>query len=761
MVRFKAIFAILYSAIILSAYGQTTSWTISSPGSKVQATIQLADLGGTADYPAGQRLYFSVSVGGPSAYSVVVEPSPMGVVRSDKNFVDGLTFVSESVQRTIDSSYTMITGKRRICRNYCNEKTLTFQSVAPAESLQIVLRAYDDGFAFRYRFPKTNSTQLSITSEATGYKVPASSVMWLLPYNTTADPYAPAYEDIWERNVPVGSGPGVTAKPTDSTWCMPALYKTAAGGWALLWETDVLPTFCNSRLSAASQRVYRIKYPPASEWSLLGAAAPSAPVGTLPWTLPWRVVITGTSPGTILESTLSTDLATPSMLSDVSWIKPGRSSWSWWSDNNSPTIYDSITPFINLAQQMTWEYSCVDAGWNTMTGGTWQSLCAYATAKKVGLTMWYNAGGPFNTLTGTGASPRDKLYDSLTRNTELNTISTAGATGVKIDFWLSDKQAAVKYYFDVFRDAAKYHILVDPHGCTVPRGWQRMYPNLITAEANRGAENYIWYPDDPARFPWQQTMMPFTRNAVASMDWTPVTFTNIANPHVTTYGHELALSVIFESGLQHFADRVSGYQTTTISAGAQTFLKQVPVAWDDTKYVQGYPGSWVVLARQKGNDWYAAGIAGDTARNMTVKLSFLAGPPATYQMTLIADGTTATSFSQSMDTVGSGDSVKINTPLRGGWVAKFLNLVAPVAVRGGADHAPSVNFVAPGKFRIAGETFVVPNAYSGKNVTLSLFSPGGSLLKSAVIDKKVISLRKDFGLSSGVYFVSLKTAKQN
>jgi hypothetical protein len=758
MIRISVIAAILYCFVFSSVFGQT-SWTISSPGDKVKASIQLADLGGAGDYPTGARLYYSVSTGGPSAYSVVVEPSPMGVVRSDKNFVDGLTFVSQSVQKTIDSSYTMVTGKRKICRNYCNEITLTFQTTAPAVSLQIVLRAYDDGFAFRYRFPETNSTALSVTGEATGFKVPAGSVMWLLPYNTTSDAYAPAYEDIWERNVPVGSGPGVTAKPTDSTWCMPALYKTPAGGWALLWETDVLPTYCNSRLSAASQRVYRIKFPPASEWSLLGTAAPSAPVGTLPWTLPWRVVITGTSPGTILESTLSTDLATPSMLSDVSWIKPGRSSWSWWSDNNSPTIYSSITPFIDLAAQMTWEYSCVDAGWNTMTGGTWQQLCTYAAGKKVGINLWYNAGGPFNALSGQGASPRDKLYDSLTRNTELNTISKAGATGVKIDFWLSDKQAAVKYYFDVFRDAAKYHILVDPHGCTIPRGWQRTYPNLITAEANRGAENYIWYAADAARYPWQNTMMPFTRNAVSSMDWTPVTFTNIANPHATTYGHELATSIIFESGLQHFADRVSGYQTTTISTGAQTFLKQVPVTWDNTKYVQGYPGSWVVLARQKGNDWYAAGIAGDTARIMTVKFSFLAVPPASYQMTLIADGATATSFSQSMDTVGSGDSVRITTPLRGGWVAKFLNIVPPVAARGNMADIPIVNQAPRGKFRIAGESFEIPNAYAGKKVALTLYGSSGSLLKSMIVDKKVISLRKDLGLSSGVYFVSLKTVR--
>lgn len=747
----KGILAVMLTAAMISTVLGQTSWSISSPGDKVKGTVQLADLGGTADYPAGSRLYFSVSSGGPTAYSVVVEPSPLGLVRADRNFVDGLSFVSEGQQRTIDSSYAMVTGKRKICRNFCNEKTLTFQTTTAGATLEIVVRAYDDGFAFRYRFPETNTASLSITSEATGFMVPASSVMWLLPYNTTGDAYAPAYEDIWERNVPVGAGPGVTKKPIDSTWCMPALFRTPSGGWALLWETDVLPTYCNSRLSKASQRVYRITFPPANEWPGI-AGATSSPSNTLPWTMPWRVVITGMSPGTILESTLSTDLATPCALSDVSWIKPGRASWSWWSNNTSPTNYGQITPFVDLASTMTWEYSCVDAGWNTMTGGTWQSLVTYAADKNVGITLWYNACGPYNTVITT--APRDKLYDSLARNNEFQTISTAGVKGVKIDFWLSDKQKAVKYYFDVFRDAAKFHLLVDPHGCTIPRGWQRTYPNCITAEANRGAENYIWYSDDAARFPWQNTMMPFTRNAVGSMDWTPVTFTNIANPHSTTYGHELATSIIFESGIQHFADRVTGYATPTITTGVQTFLKQVPVAWDDTKYVQGYPGSWVVLARQKGNDWYAAGIVGDTARTVTVKFSFLQNAPASYRMNLITDGTTATTFSESADTVGSGDSIKVSIPLRGGWAARFTNL-NPVAVSGtrGAEQGPALSTTE--NFRVVGGSFVLPGMYTGKKVLISLFSPGGILLRSAVVDRKIINLKKDFAIPSGIYIVRI------
>jgi alpha-glucosidase len=741
--------------IVLALYtvrGQT-SWTIVSPGDKVKATAQLADLGGQADYLSGKlRLYYSVSAGGPSAYAEVIPPSPMGLVRSDRNFVDSLRFISEGTQRTIDSTYTMIAGKRGICRNYCNENVLTFETSAGGARLELVMRAYDDGFAFRYRFPGTGAAPLTVTSEATGFRVPQGSAGWLLPYNTysTSELYSPSYEDCWRRNVIAGAPVGTTScKPVDGTWCLPALFRTPVGMWALLFESDVSASYCGAHLSAASQLVYRIAFPNANEANNIGEAAPS---WTLPWTMPWRVVITGTSPGTILESTLSTDLASPSAIGDVSWIKPGRSSWSWWSANSSPSSYTALMPFVDLANQMTWEYCLVDAGWQTMTGGTLQSLYSYANSKNVGLFIWYNSGGPINSITAYG--PRDSLYDSTARAREFQKLHTQGAKGVKIDFFISDKQKIMQYYLDIFRDAARYNLMVNIHGCTVPRGWQRTWPNLITAEAVRGAEQYIWSVDDQAKFPWQNTMMPFTRNAVSSMDWTPVTFTNANNsqPHQTTYGHELALSVIFESGVQHFADRVTGYQTSTISAAAQIFLQRVPVAWDDTKYVEGFPGSWVVLARRKGNDWYAAGIAGDTARVMTAHCSFLRVAPASYQLMLIADGATATAFSERVDTVGSGDSITVNVPVRGGWVAKFTDL-NPASV--GAATAVK-QCIAPDHTRFilcADKSLVLPAWFAVGKTAVSVYDLSGRMLRKCLIRARTVHIQRDFSLPQGVYIL--------
>jgi hypothetical protein len=258
-------------------------------------------------------------------------------------------------------------------------------------------------------------------------------------------------------------------------------------------------------------------------------------------------------------------------------------------------------------------------------------------------------------------------------------LSAAGVKGVKIDFFHSDKQWTMRYYLDILKDAAADHLLVDFHGCTIGKGWQRTYPNLMSMEAVRGAEYYKSHATYPPGEPARNTILPFTRNTLMSMDYTPVTFTENRHAHITTYGHELALSIVFESGLQHFADRVSGYSTNTISPAARTFLQQVPVTWDDTKYLLGTPGSFVVLARQKGGDWYIGGINGEeTGRSVAVSLSFLA-PGTTYRMTRIADGASDKTFDEQTGSVASTDSITVPILARGGFVARFTPMLGPNA----------------------------------------------------------------------------------
>jgi hypothetical protein len=227
----------------------------------------------------------------------------------------------------------------------------------------------------------------------------------------------------------------------------------------------------------------------------------------------------------------------------------------------------------------------------------------------------------------------------------------------------------IKYYLDILEDAARFQMMVYFHGCIVPRGWERTYPNLMTCEAVRGAEWYNNTPDFTMPAPAHNATLPFTRNVVGSMDYTPVTFTNSQYPHITSYGHELALSVLFESGIQHMADRPEGYYT--LPDAAKTFLKNVPNAWDDTKLLDGYPGKDVIIARRKGNNWYLGGInAEQREKRKTITFAFLPGG-VKYKLTLIADGNHDKDFSTQYFVVDKSGSVDVKLLRRGGFAASL------------------------------------------------------------------------------------------
>lgn len=631
-----------------------TSWTIVSPGDVVRATIELSDKGGTSGFPAGERLYYTVRAGGPSAYTTVMEASPLGITRSDRDFVEGLSLHEATAPVLSDESYTMLTGKKSHIRNAATTRVLMFRS--GASMLALELRAHDTGFAFRYRFPESSTTPHTVTGEATGFALPAGSRAWMLPYDA-AGMYTPAYESYWQSDIAAG-----TPSSPAPGWCFPALFRTPSNHWLLLGDTDVSGTYFAAHLEAtAAGNVYRIALPLADEANGLGS---TRPVSTLPWTTAWRMVIAGPSPAAIVESTLATDLARPSVVAGTSWIRPGRASWSWWINDSNPTSYAANTAFVDLAQAMTWEYSLIDAGWQEMAGGRGlRELQAYAAARDVGLLLWYNSGGPHNSVS---VLPRDRMHDAPSRRAELQSIQELGVRGIKVDFFHSDKPWMMQYFEELLRDAAEFQLLANFHGATIPRGWQRTYPHLMTAEAVRGAEMYKYDGDYPAEQARRNTLLPFTRNAVASMDFTPVTFTNQAHPHVTTFAHELALSVVFESGIQHFADQVSAY--ASLPPGPRSFLQKVPVAWDDTRYVEGIPGQWVVLARRKGSRWYVAGIGGDAqARELSLTLSFLG--TGDYDAVVISDGASSTSFAQRAEVLTAASALAVSLSPRGGFVA--------------------------------------------------------------------------------------------
>jgi hypothetical protein len=299
-----------------------------------------------------------------------------------------------------------------------------------------------------------------------------------------------------------------------------------------------------------------------------------------------------------------------------------------------------------------------------MDNGTIHDVLRHAKSKNVGVLLWYNSGGPHNIVT---EKPRDCFTYKEVRRFEFEMLQKWGVKGVKEDFFQSDKQDVMGVYHGIMQDAADYQIMVNFHGCTLPRGWSRTWPHLMSMEAIRGAECYIFDPKHPDAAPGQNTISPFTRNVVGPMDYTPVAFTAHNNPHKTTYAHELALCALFESGWVHFADKPEAY--LGLPAEPKEFLKQVPAAWDDTRFVAGYPGRFVVLARRKGDTWYLAGVNGlSQPRTEQLKLGAWLGQGA-FEMVKISDGADARSFSSEKTTFTAGQEIPVKLLPYGGFVA--------------------------------------------------------------------------------------------
>jgi len=633
------------------------TWSLSSPDGKVAITVRLANLNGTADYPPGRRLYYNVTYGTGSDAVNVLERSPLGIARDDVEFVDGLKFTGADAPETVRDEYTMTTGKCKHCLDIGRQQVLHF--AAPGgQTLELWIRAYDDGVALRYRFPETDSTPRRVTRELTGFALPAEARCWMMPYDKPGK-YTPAYEVYYQADLPAG-----TAAPQPWGWALPALYHVGdEQTWALITETGLEANCFGARLeSDAPHGVYRIRMPEPDDGNGTGSVQPQS---TLPWATPWRLIILGRGLGPIVESTLVTSLAPPSIVKQTDWIRPGRVAWSWWSDQDSPKDYNKLKKFVDLAAEMHWEYTLVDANWTIMKHGCLDDLVKYAKWRKVGVLLWYNSGGPHNIVS---ERPRGMMYFPSIRKEELKRLADWGVKGVKVDFFQSDKQDVISLYHAICRDAAEAKIMVNFHGCTIPRGWQRTYPHLMTMEAVRGEECYIFDGAYPERAPAYNTILPFTRNAIGSMDHTPVAFTNNRYPHRTTYAHELALAVVFESGWLHFADSAESYRS--LPWGVKDYLKKVPVDWDQTRFITGYPGRHVVIARRKGREWYVGGINGQAAETtVQVPLSFL--PAGKFKMVRITDGRTGRQFRSDKKTVTREQTITFTMKPFGGFALRF------------------------------------------------------------------------------------------
>ena len=627
-----------------------------SPNGEVKLTVMLAPADGQGSTSAVRKLFYRVESGAEGVRAVVLDRSLLGLRLHGQDFVEGLQFASAQPQKLVEEAYTLLHGKRRECHNRANQLSLAFRN-ATGLPLEVDFRAYDDGAAFRYRLPSGLAGPQTLESEATEFALGQKAKIWCAP-SDKASTYSPAYETYYENEIASD-----TPSPTGFGWSFPLLFRTEdSQHWGLITEAGVVTNFCGTRLgSKPTNGVYSIALPDPAEGNGQGSAQPSS---VLPWEMPWRVIILGRSLAPIVESTLVTDVNPPSRLSDTSWIRPGRVAWSWWSDNPSPKDGAKQKKFVDLAAEMGWEYVLVDANWTIMDNGTIHDVLRYAKQKGVGILLWYNSGGPHNVVT---EKPRDCLTYAPVRQFELDMLREWGVKGIKVDFFQSDKQDVMGLYQGILQDSADKHIMMNFHGCTLPRGWERTYPHLMSTEAVRGEECYIFDPKFPERAPVQNTITPFTRNVVGPMDYTPVSLSDNRYPRLNTSVHELALAVLFESGWVHFADKAESY--LSLPPVPKQFLKEVPVAWDDTRFVEGYPGQSVTLARRKGEAWYLVGVNGE---NRPRSARIQPGDwlkRGRYELTTIGDAVEAHGFDCATRPWEAGQSFEVKMAPRGGFVA--------------------------------------------------------------------------------------------
>jgi hypothetical protein len=373
--------------------------------------------------------------------------------------------------------------------------------------------------------------------------------------------------------------------------------------WLLISETGLTRNYCGTRLASTwLSPEYTVAFPDPLEHFQHGAVAPQ---GTLPWTTPWRVVVVGDLQ-TIVESTLGTDLATPPPpSSDVSVDWPGKASWSWPLLKDESIEFETQRRFVDYAASMGWRYTLVDALWDQQIGfDGLQKLVDYASERDVRILVWYNSAGDWNS---TYQTPRGQLLTHESRMREFERLADIGVAGLKVDFFGGDGQSVMAYYQDILDDAARFGLVMNFHGATLPRGWHRTYPNLMTMEAVRGLEFVTFEQKNAEDEATLSAMLPFTRNVFDPMDFTPVVLDSIPGiERRTSSAFELALSVLFTSGIQHYAEIPEGM--AGVPTFVRQFLREVPGIWDDVRFVDGYPGEFVVLARRNAERWFVAGI---------------------------------------------------------------------------------------------------------------------------------------------------------
>lgn len=604
--------------------------TFTSPDGQVQVTIN--DENGTPNY--------SVKY----ASSEFLKSSPLGLHTNIGDYSKNLSMTAFDTKK-VEDHYDLRNIKQSHVDYEATEAVASFTQNGK-KVMDVIFRVSNRDVAYRYHIYKKGDTKVCvINEEASGFSLPEGTTTFLCPQSKPMGGFArtsPSYETSYTLDDSMGKngwGEG---------YSFPCLFKIPDKGWALISETGVDGRYVASRLLNVKDGLYRIGFPQQGECNGWGSTSASV---SLPFDTPWRTITVGTTLANIVETTVPFDLVSPKYKASQEYVY-GKGSWSWIIGMDSSCNYDEQKRYIDFSAAMGYQTVLIDALWDVQIGyDKMEELARYGKSKGVGLFLWYNSNGNWNDAP---QSPLGKMNDSHIRRQEMAWMKKAGIKGIKVDFFGGDKQNMMQLYEDILADANDYGIMVIFHGCTLPRGWERMFPSYVASEAVLASENLHFSQGSCDAEAMNACIHPFVRNTVGSMDFGGSTLNKYYNAdnkrgsqRRTSDVCALSTAVLFQSCVQHFA--LAPNNLTDAPSWAVDFMKNVPTTWDEVKFVDGYPGKYVIIARRSGNTWYVAGVNAEKTA-LTKKIT----------LPMLNAGATAKMYSDDAQLNGSVKEVKIN-----------------------------------------------------------------------------------------------------
>jgi hypothetical protein len=579
--------------------------TITSPNGKLEMRVTVEE----------EKAVYEVLLNGVP----FLQPSPLGMKTNVGDFSSGLALANDIKKQSINESYSLPNIKKSTVAYQANEGIFSF-SKQGKPAFDLIVRISDNDVAFRYRVhPQGERKSCVVFEEATGFVFPDGTTTFLCPQSRTMVGFArtmPSYETSYSLDAAMGSN-----GRDNNGFTFPGLFKLGTNGWVLLSETGVDSRYCGSRLLGHAGGLYTIGYPMEGENNGNGTAAPGIP---LPGYTPWRTITVGQTLAPIVETTVPFDVVEPLYEASQKY-EYTKGSWSWIIKMDGATTFDVQKEYIDFSAAMGYKTILVDALWDTQIGrDRIEELAKYGATKGVSLYLWYNSNGYWNDAP---QGPRGIMDHTIARRKEMAWMQRIGVKGIKVDFFGGDKQVTMKLYEDILYDANDYGLMVVFHGCTLPRGWERMYPNYASSEAVLASENLHFSQGSCDAEAHNASIHPFIRNTVGSMDFGGSALNQFYNANntpnrgskrKTSDVYALATAVLFQSGVQHFAMAPNNLQDAP--AWAISFMKDVPSTWDEVRFVDGYPGKYVIMARRKADTWYIVGI---NAQKETLKIKTL------------------------------------------------------------------------------------------------------------------------------------------